>query len=106
MTAAQERQILQGETAIVTLLQQREGGEREVMLPIGRIDLLTDEYVIEVKHIRDWLNATKVLAYQTYYPDKKARIHIYGGYNVATRELVASTLEKLGITVTWEAEAF
>lgn len=106
MTAAQERQILEGETAIALLLWKREGGEREVMLPFGRVDLVTDEYVIEVKHVSKWLEATKVLAYTAYIPNRKPRVHLFGMHFKNTREQILEVLGQLGITVTFENETF
>lgn len=95
-----------GENAIQILLQQREGGEREVETPGGRVDLVTDEYVIEIKHISRWIEGAKVLVYAKHFPTKKPRIHLFGGYTQSTRQLVEQELSPLGIVVTWEQEPF
>jgi hypothetical protein len=67
----------ESETMIQMIMQEREGGDREVETPAGAIDLLTDTEVIEIKHVHNWKDATKVLVYHTYFPDRKPRIHLY-----------------------------
>lgn len=97
---------LEDERMIQAILQEREGGEREVESPVGYVDLLTDEYVIEVKHVKVWKDGTKVLLYAPYFPGRKPRVHLFGGYSKDFRTLVENSFEKLGITTTWEREPF
>jgi len=66
---------------------------------------VTAEYVIEIKHVSDWKEGLKVLAYQDQIPNRKPRIHLFGGHSQAVRELVEKTLTNLGVVVTWEEEA-
>ena len=107
MTLDRERkQVLDGESAITLLLRRREGGEREVMLPIGLAALVTDEYVIEIKHISRWLDALKVIAYASFFPNLKPRVHLFGMYAQQSRQQIEETMEKLGITVTFENASF
>ena len=98
-------QVREAET-IIALLQGREGGEAIVETPAGAIDPLTDEEVIEVKHVSEWKEGLKVLAYQHYFPNRKPRIHLFGGYSQATRATVEEVLSKLNVRVTWEREPF
>jgi hypothetical protein len=98
--------ILDGETAIRLLLMEREGGESEVTVPVGRVDLVTDEYVIEIKAVSKWMDSLKVLLYSEYFPGKKPRVHLFGPYARETKELVERHLNPLGITVTWEQQPF
>jgi hypothetical protein len=97
---------IETESAIQLLLQEREGGETEVETPAGLVDLLTDEYVTEIKHVKAWKEGTKVLVYQHYFPDRKPRIHLFGGYNQRFREMVEEILNTLAVTVTWERDPY
>jgi hypothetical protein len=98
--------ILEDESMIQAILQEREGGDREVETPVGYVDLLTDDYVIEVKHVKVWKEGTKVLLYAAYFPNRKPRIHLFGGYTQDFRTLVETALERLNIVTTWEREPF
>lgn len=84
------------------LLQEREGGERDVVCPLGVADLVNDEYVIEVKPAREWENSLGVLLLVGYFPDRKPRVHLFGSYSQQFREQVEASLGALGITTTWE----
>lgn len=97
---------LEDEAMIQTILQEREGGEREVESPVGYVDLLTDEYVIEVKHVKAWKDAAKVLLFTPYFPTRKPRVHLFGGYTKEFRTLVESAFERLGVITTWEREPY
>jgi hypothetical protein len=97
---------LENEQMIQAILQEAEGGDREVESPVGNVDLLTDEYVIEVKHVKAWKDAAKVLIYAQFFPGKKPRVHLFGGYTRDFRETVERTYGELGVTVTWEREPF
>lgn len=91
------------ESRIRDCLHEQLGGLKEVTTPAGRIDLLTDSEIIEVKHVSDWKSAMgQVLAYSGFYPEHKKRIHLFG----KKRELPSSTAvticSELGITLTFE----
>jgi hypothetical protein len=94
-----ERQIQQ-------LLQEREGGQAEVETPAGLVDLVTDEYIIEIKHIIDWTDGLKVLLFTPYLPGRKPRIHLFGGYTKDVRTFIEQSLERLGVVTTWEQEPY
>jgi hypothetical protein len=56
--------------------------EREVRTPVGRIDVLSEDYVIEVKEFSQWkAGFGQVFVYQQYHPDKKAVLYLYGDIN-------------------------
>lgn len=74
-------------TALVSEFSYRDhlrsvlGGISEVILGDGkyRIDLLTDDAVIEVKFLADWLKGLEqVNTYSTYYPTKKKVLALFG----------------------------
>lgn len=72
--------MLKDESMIQTILQEREGGDREVETPVGYVDLLTDPYMIEVKHVKVWKEGAQVLLYAAYFPNRQPRVHLFGGY--------------------------
>lgn len=91
---------------IQVVLQIREGGERGVETPTGFVDLVTDEWVIEIKHVKDWKDGAKVLIYALNFPNRKPRVHLFGGYSKNFRSMVEETFKQLSIAVTWEREAY
>jgi hypothetical protein len=97
---------IESESMVQISLQSREGGEREVETPSGFVDLLTDEYVIEIKHVKDWKDGAKVLIYALNFPTRKPRVHLFGGYSQNFRSLVEDTFSKLNIAVTWERDPY
>lgn len=67
------------EKKIRNRLHSQLGGLTEVMTPVGRIDLLTESEIIEVKQIPDWKGALgQVLVYSAFYPEHQKRIHLFG----------------------------
>lgn len=90
----------QREKVIQLKLQTKLGGEIEVETSAGRIDLLTDTQLIEVKAGKDWIHAVgQVIVYGNYYPKHQKRIHLFG-------DEPATTIDKhciqLGIELTRE----
>jgi hypothetical protein len=66
------------ESIVRDRLQQQIGGESEVVTPIGRIDLLTVDELIEVKFAPDWKEAMgQVLAYGAFFPSHQKRLHLF-----------------------------
>ncbi|MDV3002506.1 MAG: hypothetical protein N5P05_004161 (plasmid) [Chroococcopsis gigantea SAG 12.99] len=67
------------EEGIRNRLRSKIGGLSEVFTPVGRIDLLTDTEIIEVKKIKDWKAALgQILVYSAFYPEHQKRIHLFG----------------------------
>lgn len=97
---------LENEIVIQAILQEREGGERAVETPVGFVDLVTDEHVIEVKHVKNWKEATKVLVYAPYFPNRKPRVHLFGGYSKDFRVLVEQSFDRLSIITSWERDPY
>ena len=61
-------------------------GQTEVVVPAGRIDILTSNQVIEVKHIKKWNAALgQVITYGVYYPNHQKRIHLFGVENNSSK---------------------
>jgi len=86
-------------------LHQTLGGLIEVITALGRIDLLTDTEIIEVKHIKDWKGALgQVIAYGSLYPTHQKRLHLFGAHIHRTKSLSAlrETCLSLNVAVTVE----
>lgn len=89
-------------------LQSQIGGLAEVTTPVGRIDLLTEAEIIEVKHVSDWKAAMgQVLAYSAYFPSHQKRLHLF--HNKNSKPLADSweaqrICSELGILITFEEE--
>lgn len=67
------------EARICKILQSQLGGLIEVSTPAGRIDLLTDTEIIEIKRFGDWKAALgQILIYSGFYPEHRKRIHLFG----------------------------
>jgi hypothetical protein len=94
------------EIKVQRALQEREGGEREVDTPAGLVDLVTDEWVIEIKHIIDWKDGLKVLLFMPYLPSRKPRLHLFGGYTKEVRVFIEQALERLNIAVSFEQDPY
>ncbi len=85
-------------------LHQQLGGLIEVATPAGRIDLLTNTEIIEVKRIGDWKAALgQILVYSAYYPEHQKRLHLFGSAKELKKlaDIEAACLE-FGIQVTGE----
>lgn len=71
-------------------------------IPPGEIDILTVTEVIEVKDAEKWKHAVgQVSIYKNYYPEREARIHLYGEANKPFKNLVEENCQKLNIKVSW-----
>lgn len=77
------------------------GGQIEVAVPIGRIDILTPYSVIEVKKGTQWMHGIGQLhAYGQYYPDRKKILQLFSSLPVHTNiDVIRKTCATLGIEV-------
>ena len=82
------------------------GGKTEQWNEAGRVDVLTDSYVIEVKQARNWKHAIgQVLVYASYYPDKAPVVYLIGD-DVANYTTVAQQhCNRFGIRLETQANA-
>lgn len=80
------------------------GGLTEVIIPVGRIDLLTETEVIEVKHISEWKSAMgQVLAYSNFYPNHYKRLHLFSTEEQSEQLItIESTCLPFEVLVTFE----
>lgn len=83
-------------------LAHAENGVIEIKCPVGRIDILTYDHVIEVKEFYKWKEGLgQVLAYSTFYPDRHARLHLFGPGSKEQKRLVEEICNCCGVEVTY-----
>lgn len=79
-------------------------GQTEVKVPSGRIDILTSNQIIEVKHIKRWKDAIgQIIIYGDSYPNHQKRIHLFGIENNSSMILlIKEQCQKRNIIATFE----
>lgn len=84
---------------IATLLN----GEREVRCGnLGRIDVLTPKYIIEVKKAAHWIKAVgQLVVYSEYYPNRQKLLWLFGEGS-SNDEEIKRLCAKLGIIIIWD----
>lgn len=83
------------------------GGDIEVPTMAGRIDLLTEKEIIEVKCIKKWKEAVgQVTIFSKDYPKHSKRIHLFGKCSGSFKHIIFSYCKKLNILVSYEDEMF
>ena len=93
------------EYSVQLKIQKKLGGEREVYVPAGNIDLVTYDSVIEVKPIEQWKQAIgQILVYQQYFPDKKAKIALFNRtrkkyFSRSYLQMIHDSCNSLGVEV-------
>lgn len=91
------------EATIRDKLARQERGQTEVYCPVGRVDILTETEVIEVKSAKEWKAALgQAVAYKYFYPSKTPRIHLYRHCPKETRYLIEIVCKSDGVRVTWD----
>jgi hypothetical protein len=79
------------------------GGKMEAFTVAGRIDLVTDTEVIEIKQIAQWKDAVgEVLSKGQFFPKHHKRIHLFGEAD-KLMEVIVAACSVLEIVVTFEA---
>ena len=79
-------------------------GQMEVKVPYGRIDILTNNQIIEVKHIKKWNAALgQVITYAYFYPNHQKRIHLFGVENNSHKiSMIQEQCRAQNIIITFE----
>ena len=66
------------EKQIQMKLLNKYGGKTEKKVPVGYIDLLTDDYLIEIKSYKKWLHAIgQLIGYGEFYPKKQKMLYLF-----------------------------
>lgn len=91
------------EKAIIKRIASEEDGQTEVIIPAGKIDVLTSTELIEVKKMTNWKEGIgQLLVYSYYYPSHTKRLHLFGRYHSAFLAMVESHTVRLNTIVTVE----
>jgi hypothetical protein len=73
-------------------------GQTEVKTPVGYIDILTENEIIEIKQSSDWKHAIgQIISYGTYYPSHKKVIYLFG--MIDNIECIQNICDKYNIEV-------
>lgn len=83
-------------------LQQELGGIREVPVPSGRVDLVTNTHCIEVKVAPKWKAALgQALAYHVYMKGLRPAVALIGKLGAEQRAVCQQVCRDLGVDVIW-----
>jgi hypothetical protein len=79
-------------------------GKTEVHIDkVGRVDILTQTEIIEVKNTKGWKSAIgQIKSYGQYYPKHKMRVHLFGKLTESKLETIQRVCNLEGIILTWE----
>jgi hypothetical protein len=78
-------------------------GQIEVSTKAGRIDILTDVEIIEVKRVSKWKEAIgQVKSYRQYYPNHGMRVHLFGKLTNSKLNVIQKVCQAEGIYLSWE----
>ena len=94
------------EEVVVKHLQQQIGGEREYRVAHGRIDLLTEKEIIEVKHIYKYKSAVgQILFYSEALPfTRNKRVHLFGHTLGKKYDHILKYMARHDVVVTFDTE--
>lgn len=95
------KRIKQGDERAVQLSLQRQlGGHTEVQTPYGRIDLLTENKIIEIKTVKQWKSGIgQLLSYGQSYPDHEKVLYLFGDVDTINISDVKHVLATLDISL-------
>jgi hypothetical protein len=80
------------ERQVCDCLKSQVGGVPEVTTPAGRIDLLTETEIIEIKRVSDWkAGLGQLLVYSGFFPEHRKRLHLFGSTQDEKQILTIST---------------
>lgn len=92
------------ELSVKEALAKKLKGEIEVLTPVGSIDILTSQELIEVKQAALWKTALgQVMAYGYFYPIHVKRIHLFGACHSESRCHIKAICEQSSVQVTWDS---
>jgi hypothetical protein len=81
-------------------------GHREIKTRFGRIDVISNEEIIEIKIASGWKHALgQILAYGMDHPKKRKRIHLFGDlkrWSAAKRRQIEKCCSKYDVEVSYE----
>jgi hypothetical protein len=79
-------------------------GKTEVSTPVGRIDIVTNTEIIELKNVKNWKGAIgQIKSYGKFYPAHKLRVHLFGAITKTKLQQAQSICLSENIILTWES---
>lgn len=94
---------VQAEREVQERLQQELGGLIEEETPVGFIDLLTDDEIIEIKNVADWKQGMgQLLCYAKFHPTKRKRLHLFNSSDYRDKKAIEYICVDYNIAVTYE----
>ena len=94
------------ENQVQTRLHSILGGTLEARTPVGRIDLLTNTELIEIKAAIHWKEAIgQLLTYSHYHPKHKKRLHLFSATDKNLVNTIKEHCTRLGILLSIEPES-
>lgn len=99
----EKKKRLQPEQAIQLKMEKKLGGGHKV-LPIGIVDVYTDDTICEVKCWENWKHGIgQLVCYQYYHPKHMLHLHLFGKIPPEEKKIPILTIcAHLRIKVTWE----
>lgn len=93
---------LDDEKTVQAFLHKKMGGVIEVITPVGRVDLLTSEFIVEIKNAKNWKSGLgQLLVYHGYYPSHGMNLVLFGSSHSSFKEIVECHCLRFGIKVDW-----
>jgi hypothetical protein len=93
------------EKRVQAYLHEKLGGSKEVKTPLGRIDLLTDSEIIEIKLFKNWKSALgQVLVYAKFYPSHQKRLYLFERKVPLQLNLIKDACADYGVLVDFEID--
>lgn len=88
------------EKVIQKKFHQKLGGKTEVRTPAGRIDLLTNDKIIEIKKVKDWKEAIgQIVVYGSFYRDHQKVVYLFDKEEYSSFHIIKSACASSDITV-------
>ena len=80
------------------LVAKENKGAIEVATPVGKIDVLCESSLYEIKHVRQWKHALgQVLAYGFFHPSKRKIVYLFGASKEKTKVKIESVCRFYGV---------
>lgn len=94
-----KNKVIRTEEMIQKEFVENYGGLREVLTPVGKIDVLTDKHIIEIKRAKAWKGAVgQLLMYSHYYPNHQKILYLFEINKCVDLELIEYHCGEFNIT--------
>lgn len=84
-------------------LAKQLNGQIEISTPVGRIDVLTNSEIIEIKQACKFKDGIgQLISYGFYYPNHQKRLHLFGNYENINVSSISEVCNAYNIKLTFE----